>query len=178
MTAIGVMAMPEDFKYEKVFLEGKPKHDFYDSFRIRHPRMTAGRRAKIFSPFDALKGFSEAISSKEILYMDRIELGKDGQAELSRRIGILHELTRTGRLARRNRVFVEVTYYEPCPDEENEAWGFRGRYRTVRGICTGVDPEVCRTVSVDGTDIEFEDILRIENPDGLFEPEFVRQNGA
>lgn len=178
MTAVGVMAMPKDFKYEKVFLEGRPQHDFYDSFRIRHPEMTAGRRAKIFAPFDALKGFSEAISSKEVLYMDRIELSREGQTELSRRLAILYELTRTGRLARKNRVSVEVTYYEPCSDEEQETRGFRGRYRTICGICAGVDPEVCRTIRVEGTIIEFEDILRIENDEGLFEPELFRQNGA
>ena len=61
MSAIGVMAMPADFRYRDVFLKGKPQHDRYDLFRIKHPRMATGRRAKIFSPFDALKGFSEAV---------------------------------------------------------------------------------------------------------------------
>ena len=74
MAAIGVMPMPENFKYANVLRKGKPQHDFYDAFRIRHPKMAAGKRAKIFSAFDALKGFSEAICAKAIVYMDLIEL--------------------------------------------------------------------------------------------------------
>lgn len=31
---------------------------------IRHPRMDMGERAKIFSPFAALKGYEEAIEAK------------------------------------------------------------------------------------------------------------------
>ena len=61
MYAIGTMAMPEGFRYRDVFLKGKPRHDRLDSFLIRHPRMSVGQRAKIFAPFDALKGFNEAL---------------------------------------------------------------------------------------------------------------------
>ena len=61
MTAIGYMTMPSDFKYKNAFLAGRPKHARTDRFRIRHPEMDHGRRAKIFAPFDALRGFSVAI---------------------------------------------------------------------------------------------------------------------
>ena len=54
MSSIGVMSMPVDFRYREVFLKGRPRHDRYDPFRIRHPSMDRGHRAKIFSPFDAL----------------------------------------------------------------------------------------------------------------------------
>ena len=74
MSAIGAMAMPQDFRYRDVFLRGKPQHDRFDMFRVKHPSMDCGRRAKIFSPFDALKGFNEAIASKDIIYNDRTEL--------------------------------------------------------------------------------------------------------
>ena len=62
MNTIGRMDMPEDFRYKDVFLKGRPQHSRYDAFRLRHPCMDIGHRAKIFSPFDALKGFSDAIS--------------------------------------------------------------------------------------------------------------------
>ena len=65
MRAVGVMEMPADFRYRDVFLRGKPVHDRFDPFRIRHPQMPAGRRAKIFAPFDALRGFSAAIMAEE-----------------------------------------------------------------------------------------------------------------
>ena len=65
MDRIGVMPMPADFRYREVFMKGRPRHERLDAFRIRHPRMDVGRRAKIFAPFDALKGFSEALRAEE-----------------------------------------------------------------------------------------------------------------
>ena len=58
---LGHMEMPPDFPYREVLQKGKPQHDRLDPFRIRHPRMDPGRRAKIFAPFDALKGFDDVI---------------------------------------------------------------------------------------------------------------------
>ena len=148
MEAIGVMAMPPDFPYRDVFLKGKPRHDRLDSFRIRHPSMSAGQRAKIFSPFDALRGFGEAVGAKDVRYVDRIDPGEEDRAETDRRLRILRGLTWNARMAKAN--------------------GFRGRYRTVTGICRKVDPEVFRTIQVDGETIALEDVLSVENEDGIF----------
>ncbi|WP_033154923.1 hypothetical protein [Pseudobutyrivibrio ruminis] len=52
-------------RYKKVYEIGKPKHSPFDDFSIKHPAMDLSRRAKIFSPFDALKGFNEEIASTE-----------------------------------------------------------------------------------------------------------------
>ena len=57
--------LPSSFKYQTVYEKGKPVHEKYDSFSIKHPAMDLSKRAKIFAPFDALKGFNEAISFKE-----------------------------------------------------------------------------------------------------------------
>ena len=65
MYAIGMMAMPADFRYREVFLKGRPKHDRLDAFRIRHPQMDVGKRAKIFAPFDALSGLHERLAQAE-----------------------------------------------------------------------------------------------------------------
>lgn len=117
MSSIGVMAMPADFRYREVFLKGKPQHDRFDLFRVHHPSMDVGRRAKIFSPFDALKGFNEAIASKDVLYRDRIELSEEDRMELDRRLHILKGLTYNGRMARANRVKITAVYYVSCTDE-------------------------------------------------------------
>ncbi len=58
-------SLPSSFKYRAVYEKGKPVHDRFDSFSIKHPPMELSRRAKIFSPFYALKGFSDAISMQE-----------------------------------------------------------------------------------------------------------------
>ena len=65
MRPIGFMSMPSGFPWRDVFLRGRPVHAEADPFRLRHPAMDCGHRAKIFSPFDALKGFGEEIALAE-----------------------------------------------------------------------------------------------------------------
>ena len=172
MKAIGAMAMPQDFRYREVFLRGKPQHNRNDSFRLRHPRMDTGHRAKIFSPFDALKGFSEAVESKNVLYEDKAELSPEDSAELGRRLTTLHQLTFNSRMAWQNRIRISVTWYEPCADEDHDAYGIRGRYRTITGICWKVDAEIEKTILVDRTRIRIEDILRIEASEDIFQTDW------
>jgi hypothetical protein len=40
-------------------------------------------RAKQFMPFDALKGFKEALSEKEKIVVDKIDLGEDAIIEIN-----------------------------------------------------------------------------------------------
>ena len=65
MSALGYMPMPEGFRYREVALKGKPAHDRYDWFSLKHPKMDVLHRAKIFAPFDALRGFKDQIVLKE-----------------------------------------------------------------------------------------------------------------
>ena len=44
---------------------------------MQRPKMPIKERAKIFAPFDALKGFREMLASEEIIKEDRIELTED-----------------------------------------------------------------------------------------------------
>ncbi len=105
---LGYMPMPANFRYRDVALQGRPEHKGWDAFLIKHPPMPASRWAKIFSPFDALKGFSEAVSSKEVQYVSRVELDADAEADLSRKLEILHNLTWNGRMAKANDDFCEI----------------------------------------------------------------------
>ena len=176
MYAIGVMPMPAGFKYRDVLLKGKPRHDRYDSFRIRHPEMPPGKRAKLFAPFDALRGFDFAILMKNEIYTDKAGLSLENQGELDRRFRILHNLTYNSRMARANHVHVTVTYYEACSDENSEAYGSQGQYKTVTGICWNVDDEVTKTIQVDGMRIRMEDIREIQSPEKLFETRWEDQS--
>ncbi len=58
--------IPSSFRYRNVYEKGKPVHDKFDSFYVKHPPMELSRRDKIFSPFDALKGFNDAIFDAEL----------------------------------------------------------------------------------------------------------------
>ena len=172
MSKIGYMPMPADFKWAKVFLEGKPVHDRYDPFRIRHPEMDVRQWAKIFAPFAALQGFDEAVSDKEILYTEMREPSPESCEELDRRLSILQKLTYNSRTARENDVKVSVTYYEPCKDQNRDEYGTQGQYPTITGTCRRVDTALTRTIQVDDKRIPLRSILNIESPGGLFEKEW------
>lgn len=129
------MAMPSDFAYRDVYAKGKPRHDKYDRFSILHPNMGRGKRAKIFAPFDALKGFSELIGSKQNVYCFKKQLNEDEQNELSRRLTVLKNLTYNSRMARQNRVLITATYYAPCTDTNSEAYHSNDKGKNLHSIC-------------------------------------------
>ena len=152
--------IPMDFPYLPVLMQGRPRHEM-DEFAFRHPRMEQGKRAKVFAPFDALDGYGESVSSKNIVYTDKIILDESEQEELNRRLMILHDLTCNSRMAKANRVEVSVAYYVPCTDGRSFSCGIRGQYLTETGIVWKVDMEVSQTITVDHTRIRFQDILSI-----------------
>ena len=51
-------------KYERIMNKCRPAHD-NDDFSARHPKMPIKKRAKLFAPFDALRGFSTAMLERE-----------------------------------------------------------------------------------------------------------------
>lgn len=173
---LGYMPMPANFRYKDVALRGRPEHKGWDAFSLKHPPMSASRWAKIFSPFDALKGFSEAVSSKEVQYVSRVELDADAEAELSRKLEILHNLTWNGRMARMNHVIVSVKYFVPCRDENNFAFGNAGQYETVTGMVLKVDTEVGKGITIQTEEakkvISFDDILEITSKSDVFETDW------
>ena len=162
MDRIGVMQIPPDFKYLDVYQKGKPAHERYDSFSVRHPSMDPGKRAKLFAPFDALRGFHFAILTKEVLYVDKPELSCEETQALNFQLARLRQLTRNSRAARQNCVFVTVFYFQPCSDPQNEAYGKRGQIRSLSGICRRVDWDVTRTLRVGEQDVSCDSLLRIE----------------
>ena len=154
---LGYMPMPANFRYREVALRGRPQHKGWDAFSIKHPPMPASRWAKIFSPFDALKGFSEAVSSKEVQYVSRVELDADAEADLSRKLEILRNLTWNGRMARVN---------------HNFAFANAGLYETVTGMVLRVDTEVGKEITIQTETtkkvIGFDDILEITSESDVF----------
>lgn len=74
---LGYMPMPDNFKYRKVFLAGRPRHEASDDFRLRHPSMDLSRRARIFAPFDALRGFRFAIMEQEVLHAESLRMEEE-----------------------------------------------------------------------------------------------------
>ena len=155
---IGYMPMPVGFPFKDLFLQGRPKHGKFDAFWRKHPPMDPGHRAKIFAPFDALAGFDEAITSKEVLYEPKRLLSESEKKILSDRLNRLHLLTVNGKAARRNRPAATVTYFVPCTDKNSFAYDVEGTYATITGIVRKVDSE---TIVMEGQSIDLSDISEI-----------------
>ena len=155
------MAMPADFKYRSVFLKRKPQHRKYDDFWIRHPPMPPSHWAKIFAPFDALAGFDEAISGKEIRYCERKNLSEEELEELNHKLYSLTTRTKNQSNPRLDRPAATITFFSPCTDVNSEWYGAGGQYKTVSGIVSRVDPVITRSITVNDQTIWFEDIISI-----------------
>ena len=156
--------IPLNFPYLSILMQGRPQHEM-DDFAFRHPRMDQGKRAKIFAPFDALDGYGESVSNKNIIYTDPITLDEGEQEELNRRLNILHNLTYNSRMAKANRIAVTVKYYVPCTDEQSFSCGIRGQYLLETGVVWKVDMEIGQTITVGRKSISFGDIVSIDAED-------------
>lgn len=159
------ITLPSGFKYTAAFLAGRPQHHRFDDFSRQHPKMDRRKRAKIFAPFDALDGYSDSIDSKNVEYVERIELEEAERIELNRRLQILRALTYNSKLARANRVQVSVRYYTPCTDHNRFAWQMLGQYMTMTGICRKVDPDEAGVIKIDEAAIPLADVAGITASD-------------
>lgn len=154
--------MPLDFKYKEVLERGRPRHEKWDNFLLKHPPLPPGKWAKIFSPFDTLDGFDERIAEKEVQYLPQAELCEDDQAELNRRLETLHNYTWNTRMAKHNHVMVSVTYFVPCQDLNHSAFGHMGTYKTISGMAAGVEMDALRLQTEHGeTKLPFDVIQKI-----------------
>lgn len=162
-TQIGKMDLPEEFKYLEVLKNGKQCH-YGDAFSRCHPKMDYAKRAKIFAPFAALKGFEEEVGSKEVRYEKKREVDADGLYELNEQLNQLYERTFNGHDAKQNPVKASIEYYVLCEDEKSEFYQKKGRYFTVEGIVEKVDPEQ-KVIRIGGKRIAFSDLYRIEMDD-------------
>ena len=158
---ISAMAMPLDFKYKDVFLHGRPQHQKFDDFWIKHPPMDTRHRAKIFSPFDALAGFDEAIESKLILYTEQRSLSDEEKEKIDAALNRLHALTYNSRVTRLNRPQASITYFVPCSDPHSEWYEVGGRYETVTGTVLKVDSLISRTLLINDQIIPLDAISEI-----------------
>ena len=145
-------------QYQTALALGRPKHGAFEEFSLRHPAMPLCQRAKIFSPFDALDGFREAIDKKRRLYVEKRELTEEEQENLNRTIQYLHERTANRRMAKTEPLRVTVTYYKPSEDECHEAYGCRGTYERFSGTVWKVDALLRKTILIGDREIELDDV--------------------
>ncbi len=102
------------------------------------PQMDRSNRAKQFMPFDALKGFREALLEKERILVPKRELSEEQKEELDFQLRQLHKMD-----------MVTVEYYQD------------GEYVQMTGIVTYIDT-TGRMLRIVNTKIDFEDISVIK----------------
>lgn len=158
---IGYMPMPADFPYKKLMQMGRPKHERFSDFGLRHPSMPCSRRAKIFAPFDALAGFSDRIEKKETLYETKRVLSDEERELLERKLHCLYQAFRRAKYKKGALPKVTVTFYEPCTDPENDAFESMGLYRDITGMISHIDPEINRTITIGEQILVVKDIINV-----------------
>lgn len=118
------------------------------------PRMTAQNRAKIFSPFAALRGYEEEIASegKDHLKGKRIELSEEQKEILGNKISQL----RKG-LSVKVKYFTDG-YYEELPGKVDSVDAINKELKIYTGVTNAIGKEL-------PTIIPFEDILEVKVPE-------------
>ena len=94
------------FNYDDIINLPYPRNDW--NTLIKHPRMSIENRAKIFAPFAALRGHSDAIeeTAEKRLTIRQDELMEDSRLELNEALGALAE-----RLQQVEHPVVKVSYF-------------------------------------------------------------------
>lgn len=115
-----------------------------------HPRMELKDRAKIFSPFAALKGYEEAVQDKRKLRVNRVELSDEEKEELNRKLCRLE----------RNQP-VTIVHFVADSGTDGQGGMAEGEYIALSGTITRVDADR-RALEVDGMKINFRDIIRLD----------------
>lgn len=117
----------------------------------KHPHMSNADRAKIFSPFAALKGHTETIRQKEILRINKIDLSAEAAAALNEKLTLLEK----GQM-------VTITYFFSDPGPDGTGGTAEGIYITLSGIIKHLD-SISRILEIDDHKINFDDIADIRS---------------
>lgn len=101
-------------------------------------KMNRADRAKQFMPFDALKGFREALREKEKIIVSKIDLSEETKAVLNYK---LQQINRND--------IVTIVYF------------YRDEYLKITGMVSRIDI-TARVLKIVNTKINFEDIYDIQ----------------
>lgn len=107
------------------------------------------KRAEQFLPFDALKGFKEAIKEKEIIYIEKVELND----EIIRKINFYLNNLKRGQM-------IKIIHYA------------NGKYLISEGLISEIN-KIYKYLKIVKTKIEFKDIYDIFSSDLIYEEEDI-----
>ncbi len=140
------------FDYDDIIGLPYPNEDW--NFRMKHPRMSVENRAKIFSPFAALRGHSDSIAdtAERHLNVNRDDLLEDGMSELEDSFALLVSALDAGEHPE-----VSVTFFVQGAESSEGV----GTYETVVGVAKKVD-SVTHVLFVADRQIPLQDIRKLD----------------
>lgn len=117
-------------KYADILHGSRPEPSY------RHPRMTLSNRAKIFSPFSALRGYEEEIAAEgeEHLKIAKMELSEEDKGKLS------DKLLQVKKGMEVTVCFFKADHEPVSPNASSDPAILLGRYRTITGTIERIDP--------------------------------------
>ena len=118
--------------------------------------MARSLRAKIFAPFDALRGFDFSVSHKKVVYEKRRYPDGEELLHLNQELVRLEDQIRHTRCRPR----IRVTYFQPCQDREHMDWQELGQYLEYTDTLLDVSAQTQSLVFA-GRSIPFSDLLTI-----------------
>ena len=129
--------------YGRLLRAERPVHH-QDAFAAKHPPMPREKRAKLFAPFDALSGYSEALDEQETVYREREKLSEEARQELDEKLQRLWRSYRRskagtkylggGAAAPFEPPIMTLEYFRESPGQCG-----RGQYHTVTGKVIKLD---------------------------------------
>lgn len=134
-----------DFSYKDIIEQVRP-------ISKRHPPMANADRAKQFSPFAALKGYEEAIQSKQKRYTPRIELTEDAKALLDRKLHLLNQCLKDGQ-----KPVVTIRYFVPKTEKDAEL----GSYLEISGEAEKINSDA-RVIQISGESLFIDDVADLQ----------------
>ena len=131
-----------DVKYKDMMCMQRPES--------HRQRMALSDRAKIFSPFAALRGYEKMIQSKEQMRVNRRYLSEEDGDEINRKLIALKRGDR-----------ISVTSFHADPGSDGSGGMAEGAYQTISGIVSKIDADT-GVMWIDGVGVSIESISRID----------------
>lgn len=132
-----------DAKYKDMLCMQRPES--------HRQRMALSDRAKIFSPFAALRGYEKMIQSKEQMRVNRRYLSEEEGDEINRKLIALKRGDR-----------ISVTSFHADPGSDGSGGMAEGAYQTISGIVSKIDADT-GVMWIDGVGVSIESISRIDS---------------
>ena len=128
---------------------------YKDMLRMQRPeshrqRMAFSDRAKIFSPFAALRGYEKIIQSKEQMRVNRRYLSEEEGDEINRKLIALKKGDR-----------ISVTSFHADPGCDGSGGMAEGTYQTISGVVSKIDMDT-GVMWIDGIDVSIGSISRLD----------------